>query len=133
MGHSLEKDTPVAIRLHNSHRMKSNHLSVELYDNILFGVIDHQHQGIKPFVKLSVPRSTSPSVIVRLKKFETTRTCPRGGCSVELSNQTRSSIREVTTKSSAEMEKPGRRMTTFHSKIILQEESKSFLPQAKSF
>jgi hypothetical protein len=61
----------------------SRHRSGEGYQNI--------------FVALKVPKNTVASIILKWKKFGTTKTLPRAGHTAKLSNQGRRAlIREVT-------------------------------------
>uniref|UniRef100_A0A3B4YLX4 Centrin-3-like n=2 Tax=Seriola lalandi dorsalis TaxID=1841481 RepID=A0A3B4YLX4_SERLL len=76
--------------------IKSEELSVDLRDKI---VARHKSgQGYKTISKaLSVPRSTVASIIVKWKKFGTTRTLPRVGRPAKLSNRARRAlVRQVT-------------------------------------
>lgn len=76
--------------------MRSEELSIDLRDDI---VARHKSgQGYKTISKaLNVPRSTVASIIVKWKKFGTTRTLPRVGRPAKLSNRARRALaREVT-------------------------------------
>jgi hypothetical protein len=49
---------------------------------------------------LKVPKNTVASIILKLKKFETTKTFPRAGCPAKLRNRgTRALVWEVTKNS----------------------------------
>jgi transposase len=76
--------------------MKSKELYVELRDRI---VSRHRsgegYQNISAALK--VPKNTVASIILKWKKFGTTKTLRRAGCPAKLSNQrTRALVREVT-------------------------------------
>uniref|UniRef100_A0A665W377 Uncharacterized protein n=1 Tax=Echeneis naucrates TaxID=173247 RepID=A0A665W377_ECHNA len=76
--------------------IKSEELSIDLRDEI---VARHKSgQGYKTISKaLSVPRSTVASIVVKWKKYGTTRTLPRVGRPVKLNSRARRAlIREVT-------------------------------------
>ena len=73
---------------------------------------------------LKVPKNTVASIILKWKKFGTTKTLPRAGCPAKLTNRGRRAlIREVTKNpmvtltelqsSSVEMGEPPRRTTIF--------------------
>ncbi|XP_071322861.1 centrin-3-like [Trachinotus anak] len=96
-----DKDKEIENELKMSNRdknqaIKSEELSVDLRDEI---VARHKSgQGYKTISKaLSVPRSTVASIIVKWKKFGTTKTLPRVGRPAKLSNRARRAlVREVT-------------------------------------
>ena len=57
-------------------------------------------------------KNTVAFIILKWKKFVTTKTLPRAGCPSKLSNQGRSAlVKEVTKSSSVEMGEPSRRTT----------------------
>ena len=67
----------------NPNRIVSRHRSEERYHNIS--------------AALKVPKNTVASLILKWKKFGTTRTLPRAGCPAKLSNRRRRAlVREVT-------------------------------------
>ena len=79
-------------------------------------------KGTKIPTKLKVPKNTVASIILKWKKFGTTKTLPRAGRPAKLSNQGRKAlVREVTKNpmvtltelqsSSVEMGEPSRRTT----------------------
>ena len=98
--------------------MWSKELSIELRDTI---VSRHRsgegYQNISAALK--VPKNTVASIILKWKKFGTTKTLPRAGCLAKLSNRGRRDlVREVTknpmvtlTELSVEMEEASRRTT----------------------
>uniref|UniRef100_A0AAZ3QYH8 Sleeping Beauty transposase HTH domain-containing protein n=1 Tax=Oncorhynchus tshawytscha TaxID=74940 RepID=A0AAZ3QYH8_ONCTS len=102
--------------------MRSKELSIELRDRI---VSRHRsgegNQNISAALK--VPKNTVASIILKWKKFGTTKTLPRAGCpSAKLSNRGRRAlVREVIKNlmvtltelqsSSVEMVEPSRRTT----------------------
>jgi hypothetical protein len=101
--------------------MKSKELSVELRDRIML-----RHRSGEGYQKMSaalkVPKNTVAPIILKWKKFRTTKILPRAGRLVRLSNRGRRAfVREMTknpmvtlTKfqsSSVEMREPSRRTT----------------------
>ena len=76
--------------------MRSKELSIEIRDRI---VSRHRSgEGYqKTFAVLKVPKNTVASIILKWKKFGTTKTFPRAGRPAELSNRGRKAlVREVT-------------------------------------
>jgi hypothetical protein len=76
--------------------MRSKELSVELRERIVL-----RHRSGEGYQKMSatlkVPKDTVASIIVKCKKFVTTRTHPRAGNVAKLSNRgSRALVREVT-------------------------------------
>ena len=76
--------------------MRSKELPAELRDRIV-----SRHRSGEGYKKnsaaLKVPKSTVASIILKWKKFGTTRTLPRAGRPAKLSNQGRRAlVREVT-------------------------------------
>ena len=76
--------------------MRSKELSIELRDRIV-----SRHSSGEGYQKMSaawkVPKNTVASIILKWKKFETTKTLPRAGCQAKLTNRGRRSlVREVT-------------------------------------
>ena len=63
-------------------RIVSRHRSGEVYQNI--------------YAALKFPNNTVASIILKLKKFRTTKTLSRAGRSAKLSNWGRTVVREVT-------------------------------------
>ena len=101
--------------------MRSKELSVELRDRIV-----SRYRSGEGYQKMSaalkVPKNTVASIILKWKKFGTTKTLPRAGCPAKLSNRGRRAlVREVTKNpmvtltelqsSSVEIEEPSRRTT----------------------
>lgn len=80
-----------------SHSMRSEELSVDLRDDI---VARHKSgHGYKTISKaLNVPRSTVASIVVKWKKFGTTRTLPRVGRPAKLSGRARRALARQVTK-----------------------------------
>ena len=71
-------------------------MCVELQDRIV-----SRHRFGEGYQKMSaalkVPKNTVASIILKWKKFGTTKTLPRAGCPPKLSNRVRRvSVREVT-------------------------------------
>ena len=76
--------------------MRSKELSVELRHRIV-----SSHRSGEGYQKMSavlkVPKNTVASIILKRKKFGTTKTLPRAGCPAKLSDQGRRTlVREVT-------------------------------------
>ena len=76
--------------------MRSKELSVELRDRIV-----SRYKSVEGFQKMSsvlkVPKNTVDSIILKWKKFGTTKTLSRASRSAKLSNQGRRAlVREVT-------------------------------------
>ena len=97
--------------------MRSKLLSVELRDRIV-----SRHRSGEGYQKMSaalkVPKNTVSSIILKWKKYGTTKTLPRAGCLAKLSNRGRRALaREVTKNlmelqsSSLQMGEPSRRTT----------------------
>ena len=100
--------------------MRLKELSAELRDRI----VSRQRSG-KGYqiisAALKVPKNTVASIILKWKKFGTTKTLPRAGHPAKLSNQGRALVREVTKNlivtltelqsSSVEIGEPSRRTT----------------------
>ena len=101
--------------------MRSKELSVELRDRIV-----SRHRSREGYQKMSaalkVPKNTVASIILKWKKFGTTKTFPRAGRSTKLSNRGRMALGREMTKnlmvtltefqsSSVEMVEPSRRTT----------------------
>ena len=101
--------------------MRSKELSVELRDGIM-----SRHRSGEGYQNISaalkVPKNTVASIILKWKKFGTTKTLPRAGHLAKLSNRGRRAlVREVTKnqmitltelqRSSVEMREPSRRTT----------------------
>ena len=76
--------------------MRLNELPTELRDRIVWR--HRSGEGYKNIsAALKVPKSTVASIILKWKKFGTTRTLPRAGHPAKLSNrERRASVREVT-------------------------------------
>jgi transposase len=79
--------------------MRSKELSVEHQDRF---VSRHRsgegYQNISS-AALKVPKNTVASIVLKWKKFGTTKTLPRAGCPAKLSNRGRRAlVREVTKK-----------------------------------
>ena len=66
-----------------------------------------RHRSGEGYQKLSaelkVPKNTVASIILKRKKFGSTKTLPRPGCPAKLSNQGRREVREVTKSSRVPM------------------------------
>ena len=89
--------------------MRSKKLSVELRDRIVL-----RHRSGEGYQKMSVASKVPKNIVLKWKKFGTTKTLPRAGCPDKLSNQGRRSlVKEVTEfqSSSVEMGEPSRRTT----------------------
>uniref|UniRef100_A0AAZ3SRG8 Transposase Tc1-like domain-containing protein n=1 Tax=Oncorhynchus tshawytscha TaxID=74940 RepID=A0AAZ3SRG8_ONCTS len=101
--------------------MRSKELSIELRDRIVF-----RHKSGEGYQKMyaafKVPKNTVASIILKWKKFGTTKTLPKAGRLAKLSNRGRRAlVREVTKNpmvtqtelqsSSMEMGEPSRRTT----------------------
>ena len=99
--------------------MKLKELSVELRDRILLRHRSGEgYQNI--YTALKVPKNTVASIILKWKKFGTTKALPRAGRQAKLSNRGRRAlVREVNPmvtltelkSSSVEMEEPSRSTT----------------------
>ena len=91
--------------------MRSKKLSVEIRDRIVW---HRSGEGYKKCsAALKVPKNTVPSSILKWKKFGSTKTLPRAGCSANRGR--RALVREVTKnlqRSSVEMGEPSRRSST---------------------
>ena len=102
--------------------LRSKELSIELRDRIV-----SRHRSEEGYQKMSaalkVPKNTVASIILKWKKFGTTKTLPRAGHPAKLTNQGRRALfREVTKNpmvtltelqsSSVEMGEPSRRRTS---------------------
>uniref|UniRef100_A0AAZ3P450 Sleeping Beauty transposase HTH domain-containing protein n=1 Tax=Oncorhynchus tshawytscha TaxID=74940 RepID=A0AAZ3P450_ONCTS len=76
--------------------MRSKELFIELRDRIVSRHRSEEgYQNIS--VALKVPNNTVASIILKWKKFGTTKTLPRAGHAAKLSNQgTRALVKEVT-------------------------------------
>ena len=95
------RHTPVYIRSHSGQHMseqvmRSKELSVELRDRIVT-----RHRSEEGYQKMSaalkIPKNTVASIILKWKKFGTTKTLPGAGCPAKLSNRGRRAwVREVT-------------------------------------
>jgi hypothetical protein len=101
--------------------IRSEELSVELRDKTVSRKRSGKGYKINSDA-LMVPKNTVAFIILKWKKFGTTKTLPRAGCLAKLDNQGRSAfVREVTKNpmvtltnlqsSSVEMGEPSRRTT----------------------
>ena len=93
---SIEGPTVDRVCQSKNQAMRSKEISVELRDRI---VSRHRsgerYQNISAALK--VPKNTVASIILKWKKFGTTKTLPRAGCWAKLSNRgRRAAVREVT-------------------------------------
>jgi hypothetical protein len=81
--------------------MRSKELSVEVRDRIVSGYKSGEgYQNISGALK--VPKNIVPSIILKWKKFGTTKNLPRAGHPAKLSNWGRKAlVREVRLKSLA--------------------------------
>ena len=71
--------------------MRSKELSVELQDRIMSRHRSEEgYQNI--YVALKVPKNTVASIILKWKKFRTTKTLPRAGHTAKLSNSRRRAL-----------------------------------------
>ena len=76
--------------------MRSKELSVELRDRIV-----SRHRSVEGYQNISaalkVPKNTVACIILKWKKFGTTKTLPRAGCpAIQLNRGRRALVREVT-------------------------------------
>jgi transposase len=78
--------------------MRSKELSVELQDKIVWQQRSwEEYQNFSAVLK--VPKNTVASIILKWKKFGTTKTLPRAGSPAKLSNRGRRAlVREVNKK-----------------------------------
>ena len=92
--------------------MRSKVLSVELRDRIV-----SRHRSVEGYqnipAALKVPKNTVAPIILKWKKFGTTKTLPRASRSTKLSNRGRRALVTLTElqSSSVEMGEPSRRTT----------------------
>ena len=117
----MERQTPLYIRSHKNQAIRSKDSSVEVRDRIVSRPRSGEgYQNISAALK--VPKNTVASILLRWKKFGTTKTLPRAGCLAKLSNRGRRAlVREVTKNlmvtltelqsSSVEMGEPSRSPT----------------------
>ena len=110
------KGTPVYGPTVDSAKPSHEELSVELQDRIVLRQISGEgYQNISAALK--IPKNTVGSIILKWKKFGTTKTHPRAGHPAKLSDLGRRDlVREVTTltelyRSSVEMGEHSRRTT----------------------
>ena len=87
----MERHTPVYIRSHKNQAMRSKKLSVDLQDRIVSG---EGYQNI--YAALKVPKNTMVSIILKRKKFGTTKAFPRAGRPTNLAIGRRALFRELT-------------------------------------
>jgi hypothetical protein len=71
--------------------MRSKELSVELRDRIVSRHRSGEGYQKMP-VSLKVPKNTVASIILKWKKFGTTKILPRAGCKAKLSNRGRRAL-----------------------------------------
>ena len=122
----LERHMPVYVRFHSwlcskNQAMRSKELSVELRVRVLSRHMSGEgYQNISAALKF--PKNTGASIILKWKKFGTTKTLPKAGRGAKLSNRwKRALVREVThntavtltelQNSSVVMGEPSRRTT----------------------